>query len=54
MRKAETQVSVPMSKALREFLERTAAEENRSVSGQVRHLLEQVARTARAEQPQAA
>jgi hypothetical protein len=41
--KAE-QVSVPLSRELREFVERQAAREDRSVAGQIRHLVAEAAR----------
>ncbi len=41
--KAE-QISVPLSRELREFVERQAAREDRSVAGQIRHLVAEAAR----------
>ena len=34
------QISVPLDRELREFVERTAERETRSVAGQVRHWIE--------------
>ena len=41
--KAE-QVSVPLPRELREFVERQAQREDRSVAGQIRHLVAEAAR----------
>jgi hypothetical protein len=38
------QVTVPLDRHLREFLERVAAAEDRSVAGVIRHLVAQAAR----------
>jgi len=35
----ENQISVPMDASLRQFLEEVAAREHRTIAGQVRHLL---------------
>jgi len=53
MRKRE-QISVPLDPELREFVERAAAKEDRSVAGQIRHLVAQAARDAARQQPEAA
>jgi hypothetical protein len=45
MRKRE-QVSVPLDRELREFVERAAAKEDRSVTGQIRHWVAQLQRQA--------
>jgi hypothetical protein len=50
MRKRE-QISVPLERELREFVERTAAKEDRSVAGQIRHWVAQVQRQAAEQQP---
>jgi hypothetical protein len=47
MSKRREQLSVPLDPELREFVERTAEREDRSVAGQIRHL---VAEAARADQ----
>jgi hypothetical protein len=46
------QVTVPLDRELREFVERVAEREDRSVAGVIRHLVAQAAR--RLEQEQAA
>jgi hypothetical protein len=46
------QVTVPLDRELREFVERVAEREDRSVAGVIRHLVAQAAR--RQEQEQAA
>jgi hypothetical protein len=46
MSKRENQVSVPLPAELREFLERQAAREDRSLAGQIRHLIAQAARNS--------
>jgi hypothetical protein len=38
------QVSVPLEPELRAFVERAAAQEDRSVAGQIRHLVAEAAR----------
>jgi hypothetical protein len=38
------QVSVPLDPELREFVERAAAQEDRSVAGQIRHFVAEAAR----------
>jgi hypothetical protein len=45
MRKRE-QVSVPLDPELRAFVERAAEREDRSLAGQIRHLIAQAARAA--------
>jgi len=52
MRRRE-QVTVPLDPELREFVERAAAEEDRSVAGQIRHFVAQAARMAAKQQPEA-
>jgi hypothetical protein len=44
MAKREQQISVPLDPDLREFVERLAAREDRTVAGQVRHLIAQARR----------
>lgn len=44
MSKRENQISVPVSSELRAFVEREAAREDRTVAGQVRHLIAEAAR----------
>jgi hypothetical protein len=46
MAKREHQVSVPLDPELREFVAREAAREDRSVAGQIRHLVAEAARAA--------
>ncbi len=48
MRKRE-QLSVPLPPRLREFIEREAEREDRSVAGQVRHLVAEAARNSETE-----
>lgn len=43
MRKRE-QVSVPLPAELREFVERAAVREDRTLAGQIRHLIAEAAR----------
>lgn len=38
------QISVPLDPELREYVERTAAREDRSVAGQIRHFVAEAAR----------
>lgn len=47
------QVSVPLDPQLRAFVEETAAREDRTVAGQIRHLVAEAARRAAAHQEQA-
>lgn len=42
--KRENQISVPLDSALREFVSRSAAEQDRTLAGQVRHLIAEAAR----------
>ncbi len=44
MSRKREQISVPLPAALREFVERAAEREDRSVAGQIRHLIAQAAR----------
>jgi len=44
MSKRREQVSVPLDPELRAFVEREAAREDRSIAGQIRHLVAQAAR----------
>jgi hypothetical protein len=53
MRKRE-QVSVPLDPELRDFVERAAAEEDRSLAGQIRHLVAEAAREASKQRSEAA
>jgi hypothetical protein len=46
MSKRENQISVPIERPLREFVEREAARQDRSVAGQIRHLIAEAARQA--------
>jgi hypothetical protein len=41
------QVSVPLTQELREYVERAAEREDRSVAGQIRHLVAEAARRER-------
>ena len=47
------QVSVPLTRELREFVERAAEREDRSVAGQIRHFVAEAARRE-APRPEAA
>jgi hypothetical protein len=49
MKKRDYQVSVPLDQALREFVERAAEREDRSLAGQIRHLVAEAARHAQLE-----
>lgn len=42
-------LSVPVDPAMREFIEREAEREHRSVAGQIRHLVAEAARKAQTE-----
>jgi hypothetical protein len=44
MSKRRQQISVPLEQELREFVEKQAAEQDRSVAGQIRHLVAEAAR----------
>jgi hypothetical protein len=44
MAKRDHQVSVPLPADLREFVERAAEQEDRTIAGQIRHLVAQAAR----------
>lgn len=44
------QISVPVDPALREFVEREAEREDRSLAAQVRHVLAEAARKAQAKE----
>jgi hypothetical protein len=46
MSKRANQLSVPIDSELRQFLERMAAREDRTLAAQVRHLLAEAARQA--------
>ena len=46
MSRKRQQVSVPLNPALRQFVERQAAAEDRTVAGQIRHLIAEAARQA--------
>jgi hypothetical protein len=46
MARLEYQVSVPLDREQREFLEKAAEREDRSVAGQIRHYLAQAARAS--------
>jgi hypothetical protein len=48
MSKRREQISVPLDRALREFVERLAEQEDRSVAGAIRHLVAEAARAERA------
>jgi hypothetical protein len=54
MRKRDHQVSVPLDPELREFVEQSAAREDRTVAGQVRHLIAEAARARTPSQQEAA
>jgi hypothetical protein len=49
MSKREHQISVPISSELRAFVEREAARADRTVAGQVRHLIAEAARRSEGE-----
>jgi hypothetical protein len=49
MSKRENQVSVPLDPELRQFVEKMAALEDRSIGGWVRHLVTEAARKSQAE-----
>jgi hypothetical protein len=44
MKREREQITVPISAELRTFLEELAAREERTIAGQVRHLIAQAAR----------
>jgi len=44
----EHQVSVPLPPELRRFIEQQAAEQDRTLAGQIRHLVAEAARSAQA------
>ena len=44
MAKRDHQVSVPLPADLREFVERAAEQEDRTIAGQIRHLVARAAR----------
>lgn len=44
MAKRDHQVSVPLPADLREFVERAAEQEDRTIAGQIRHLVAEAAR----------
>ena len=44
MPKRDHQVSVPLPADLREFVERAAEQEDRTIAGQIRHLVAQAGR----------
>ncbi len=44
MGKKREQVSVPLDPALRQFVERAAEREDRTLAGQIRHLVAEAAR----------
>jgi hypothetical protein len=44
------QVSVPLSPELREFVERSAEREDRTVAGQIRHLVAEAARKSQGQE----
>jgi hypothetical protein len=48
------QISVPLPAELREFVKRGAEREDRSVAGQIRHLIAEAHRRAAVRQPDAA
>jgi hypothetical protein len=49
-RMAKQKVSVPLDRELREFVEAQAQAEDRSLAGQIRHVLAEAARQAQTEQ----
>ena len=53
MRKRE-QISVPLPPELREFVERQAAAEDRTIAGQIRHLVAEAQRQASQQEGRAA
>jgi len=48
MSKRENQVTVPLPQPLREFVERTAEQEDRTIAAQVRHWIAEAHRRAKA------
>jgi hypothetical protein len=46
MSKRENQISVPIEPALRAFIEREAERQDRTLAGQIRHLIAEAARQA--------
>ena len=44
------QVTVPLSRELRRFVEQTAEREDRTLAGQIRHLVAEAARKSQAEE----
>jgi hypothetical protein len=46
MSKRREQISIPIDQGLREFIERIAREEDRTVAGQVRHFIAEAARNS--------
>jgi hypothetical protein len=46
-KKRDNQISVPLDRELRAFVERQAAREDRSLAGQIRHLVAEAARARR-------
>jgi hypothetical protein len=48
------QITIPLDPALREFVERAAAEQDRTMAGQVRHLIAEAARRSQEQERRAA
>jgi hypothetical protein len=48
MSKRENQISVPIDRELRAFIEREAARQDRTLAGQIRHLVAEAARNSEA------
>jgi uncharacterized protein (UPF0335 family) len=54
MSKRREQISIPIDQGLREFIERIAREEDRTVAGQVRHFIAEAARNSATREREAA
>jgi hypothetical protein len=50
MSRKREQISVPLPAELREFVERAAQREDRSVAGQIRHIVAEAARSSQAQE----
>jgi hypothetical protein len=50
MSKRENKITVPLEPEQREFVERTAAREDRTLAGQIRHFIAEVARRVQVEE----
>jgi hypothetical protein len=52
--KREHQITVPLDAPLRQFIERAAAREDRTLAGQIRHLVAEAARNSETREEAAA